>query len=153
MLWIFGLILHGVLAVFLLGALTHQMMTLLRKTRRTETFVQRFGSVNPGGYSSAVIVLYIATFILGAWVYTQYRVDVRPVFESTGRLDMFALFELKEHYAAFGLALLPLYGYLWKQGGNSTNGNGGRKWITLLLAAFVWFIFLVGHIVNNARGL
>lgn len=153
MLWIAGLILHGVLAVFLLGALTHQMMTLLRKTRRTETFVQRFGSVNPGVYSSAVIVLYIATFILGGWIYTQYRVDVRPVFESTGRLDMFALFELKEHYAAFGLALLPLYGYLWKQGGNSADGNGGRKWITLLLAVFVWFVFLAGHIVNNARGL
>jgi hypothetical protein len=29
---------------------------------------------------------------------------------------------------------------------------GGRKSVTLLLAIIVWANFLIGHIVNNARG-
>jgi hypothetical protein len=157
MLWIFGLILHGVLAMFLIGALTHQAVALLKKTKRADTFVQRFGSVNSKVYATAVITLYVVTFITGAWIYIQYRVDVRPVFEDTGRMDMFAFFELKEHYAAFGLALLPLYGYLWKEerkpAGVSAEVNTGLKWVTLILTLFVWLIFLFGHIVNNARGL
>lgn len=92
---------------------------------------------------------------MGAWIYTQYRVDVRPIFEGTGMLDMFALFELKEHYAAFGLAFLPLYGYLWqiKSGVDGSDVSTGRRWITVALAGFVWFVFVAGHIVNNARGL
>ena len=157
MLWIFGLILHGVLAIFLIGALTHQAMALLKKSKQAGTFVQRFSSVNSQVYAAAVITLYLVTFITGAWIYTKYRVDVRPVFEDTHRMDMFAIFELKEHYAAFGLALLPLYGYLWKLPGATTGANAevqtGRKWVTLVLVSFVWFIFLAGHIINNARGL
>jgi hypothetical protein len=27
-----------------------------------------------------------------------------------------------------------------------------RRWITVLLAAICWFAFLVGHVLNNARG-
>ena len=153
MLWIFGVILHGILALFLTGALTHQSMAVCKKNRRADNFVQRFGAVNPRNYAYAVIVLYIVTFIVGGWIYTQYRVDVRPVFEDTGRLDMFAFFELKEHYAAFGLALLPLYGYLWKQDDRGTEENTGRKWVTLVLTAYVWLTLVFGHIVNNARGL
>jgi hypothetical protein len=30
--------------------------------------------------------------------------------------------------------------------------DGARKGITVTLAAFCWYIFLVGHIVNNVRG-
>jgi hypothetical protein len=30
--------------------------------------------------------------------------------------------------------------------------DSARKWLTVTLAAFVWFMFLVGHIVNNVRG-
>ncbi|MFZ2628538.1 MAG: hypothetical protein WAX67_06610 [Rugosibacter sp.] len=153
--WVALLIVHGLLAFFLLGALTHQAVAVLKKSKQTGTFVQRFTSVNPAGYAKAIIWLYIVTFIMGAWIYTQYRVDVRPIFEDTGRLNMFALFELKEHYAAFGLAFLPLYGHLWqvKSGVDGSDVSTGRRWITVALACFVWFIFLAGHIVNNARGL
>jgi hypothetical protein len=153
--WVALLIVHGLLAVFLLGAITHQAAAVLKKSKQAGTFVQRFASVNSAAYAKAVILLYILTFIVGAWIYTAYRVDVRPIFEDTGRLDMFAMFELKEHYAAFGLAFLPLYGYLWgvKQGVDGSDLSTGRRWITVALACFVWFIFLAGHIVNNARGL
>ena len=30
--------------------------------------------------------------------------------------------------------------------------DSARKWVTVVLAAFCWFAFLAGHIVNNVRG-
>jgi hypothetical protein len=62
------------------------------------------------------------------------------------------LFELKEHFAGLGLALLPYYAYTWKPE-LATTLRADRLLITLILAFVVWWDFLVGHVLNNIRGL
>ena len=51
-----------------------------------------------------------------------------------------------------GLGVLPIYWFFWKNARN-TEYDSARKWLTVVLAAMVWYMFLVGHILNNVRGL
>ena len=103
------------------------------------------------GYAAAICVLWIVTFIMGAWIYTKYRTYIRVPIEANGYWKTQGFFELKEHFATMGLALLPAYWYFWKQA-NAPEYDGVRRGTTLVLALMCWFIFLVGHVVNNVRG-
>jgi hypothetical protein len=145
------LIIHGLVAVFLLGALTHQALaaTWPRKPGETD-FVARYRGTNGPGYANAVVVLFIATFILGGIVYTFYRTQVRPPLEALQDLRTVGLFELKEHYLAIALAMLPAYWYYWRRRPDATRARAG---ITVVLAVSVWAGFIIGHIINNVRGL
>ena len=157
--WTILLIVHGLLAVALLGAISHQAASVLagfRMQHRTtehagDNFIERFSRVRGQGYASAVCVLWMATFLLGGWIYTKYRIAIRIPMEQEGFWKTQGAFELKEHLATIGLLLLPYYWSLWK-GAPSQDGEKARRWITLILASIVWYLFLVGHIVNNVRG-
>ncbi|MGZ9243850.1 MAG: hypothetical protein ACXW6K_25550 [Candidatus Binatia bacterium] len=152
--WTILLIIHGLLAVALLGALTHQAMSVLMPARHAATsgsFVTRFRGVQGAGYAAAVCVLWVVTFIFGALIYTEYRIYVRVPIEEGGFWKTQGVFEMKEHLATIGLGLLPIYWYLWKNSRN-TEYDSARKWVTMYLAGGCWFSFLVGHIVNNVRG-
>jgi hypothetical protein len=154
--WTILMIVHGLLAVALLGALTHQAMSVLMPVRQVAGagapgFVTRFRAVQGAGYAVAVCVLWIVTFIFGAWIYTKYRMYVRIPIEQQGFWKTQGVFELKEHLATIGLGLLPVYWLFWKDARNP-DYESARKWLTVTLAAMVWFMFLVGHIVNNVRG-
>lgn len=145
---------HALLAVALLGALTHQAAAVLMPVRQAAGeagIVTRFRAVHGPGYAAAVCVLWIVTFFFGAWIYTKYRMYVRIPIEQEGFWKTQGAFELKEHLASIGLGLLPIYWYFWKNP-RETAYDGARKGITVTLAAFCWFIFLAGHIVNNVRG-
>ena len=50
-----------------------------------------------------------------------------------------------------GSALLPAYWYFWKNA-RDPQYDTARKWVTVVLAGMCWFIFIVGHVVNNVRG-
>ena len=132
---------HALCAVALLGALSHQALSVLLPVR------QGAGA----GYATAVCVLWLVTFFFGAWIYTKYRMYVRIPIEQQGYWKTQGVFELKEHLASIGLGLLPIYWLFWKDARNP-DYDSARKWLTVTLAAFVWFMFLVGHIVNNVRG-
>ena len=156
--WTILMIVHGLLAVALLGALTHQAMSVLMPVRQmagaagaSPGFVTRFRAVQGAGYAAAVCVLWVVTFIFGAWIYTKYRMYVRIQIEQQGFWKTQGVFELKEHLAVIGMGLLPVYWLFWKDARNPEY-ESPRKWLTVLLAAMVWFMFLVGHIVNNVRG-
>ena len=152
--WTILLIIHGLLAVALLGALTHQAMSVLMPVRRAAGgggFVTRFRAVSGAGYATAVCVLWVVTFIFGAWIYTEYRIYVRLPIEEGGFWKTQGFFEMKEHVATIGLGLLPIYWYLWKNSGNA-DYDSARKGVTIYLAGVCWFNFLVGHVVNNVRG-
>ena len=110
-------IIHGLLAIALLGALTHQMMSVLMPVRHpagAAGFVTRFRAVQGAGYAAAVCLLWIVTFIFGAWIYTKYRIYIRIPIEQQGFWKTQRFFEMKEHLATIGLGLLPIYWYLWK---------------------------------------
>jgi hypothetical protein len=146
------LIVHGLLAVALLGAITHQAASVwLPSSRPAEGFVGRFRAVAGGSYANAVVVLYVATFLLGGIVYAEYRIVVRTVLEQMELWAQNGAFELKEHFAAIGLGLLPAYWYCWR-GPQSTGSLLTRDVLTALLAFVVWWNFLVGHVLNNIRG-
>lgn len=150
--WTIFLIIHGLLAVALLGALTHQAASVLFPVHRPAgDFVTRFRAVPGRGYATAVCVLWVLTFILGAFIYTKYRIYVRMPIEQAGYWKTQGFFEVKEHVVTIGLGLLPVYWYLWKNA-NAPAYESARKWVTAVLAAFCWLSFLVGHVVNNVRG-
>ena len=149
--WTALLIVHGLLAVALLGAITHQAFSACLPARKpAASFHERFRAVSGGGYVDAIIILYIATFLLGAIIYPEYRVSIRIVVEQMEAWAENGAFELKEHFAAVGMAMLPAYRYFWRQ--PSAENLRTRNAITALLALIVWWNFLTGHIINNIRG-
>jgi hypothetical protein len=151
--WTTLLIIHGLLALALLGAVTHQAVALWWPVRASAgSFVARFRSVPSPSYVGAIIVLYVATFILGAWIYTQYRFTARLALEQLRFFKTVGIFELKEHLATIGLILLPAYWAYWRKS-KSEEYAAARKSVTLLLAILVWSNFLIGHVANNARGM
>lgn len=152
--WTILFIAHALFAVALLGALTHQAMSVLAPVRRgvgAGNFVTRFRAVQGAGYATAICVLWIVTFIFGAWIYTKYRIYVRIPIEQQGFWKTQGVFELKEHLATIGLGVLPVYWLFWKNAMNAEY-DSARRWLTVTLAAMCWYMFLVGHIVNNVRG-
>lgn len=152
--WTILMMAHGLLAVALLGAMTHQAMSVLAPVRRAAGsggFVTRFRSVQGAGYASAICLLWIVTFLFGAWIYTKYRMYVRIPIEAQGYWKTLGVFDLKEHVATIGLFLLPIYWYLWKNISNP-DYESPRRWLTVLMAAMIWYLFLVGHFLNNVRG-
>jgi hypothetical protein len=152
--WSVLFICHALLAVALIGALTHQATAVLAPARRVAGapgFVVRFRAVHGAAYATAVCVLWVIAFIFGAWIYTKYRTYIRISVEEMGFWKTQGVFELKEHLASIGLGLLPAYWYFWKNA-RDPRFDSVRKWLTVTLAGMCWAMFLIGHVVNNVRG-
>jgi hypothetical protein len=148
------LIVHGLLAVALLGAITHQAWSVAprRVPAGPPSFVGRFRNVDSSGYATAVVVLFVVTAIGGALLYPQYRLDVRTALEDLQLRAANGVFEIKEHLVAIGLGLLPTYWLFWKAPLAPEQATA-RRYLTWLLAFVVWWSFLVGHVLNNIKGL
>ena len=151
--WTTLLIIHGLFALTLLGAITHQSVALWWPVRgRAGSFVARFRAVPSTSYVTAITLLYVITFILGAWLYTQYRFTARVALEQLRFFRTVGVFELKEHLATIGSIVLPAYWTYWRQPLTQDYANA-RRHVSLLLAILVWCNFQIGHVVNNARGM
>jgi hypothetical protein len=146
------LIVHGLLAVALLGAVTHQVVAVWWPVRaHAGNFVERFRAVPSTSYVTAVVVLYLVTVVLGAIIYTHYTITSRIVLIQLQMWTPYGMLEIKEHLAAIGLGILPAYWYFW-QPSLAAQYARVRAILTAMLAFVVWWDFLVGHIVNNVRG-
>jgi len=150
---VFLLIVHSLLAVALLGAITHQTISAWAPASRAaaSSFIVRMRAVPPTSYVNAVIMLYALTALLGAIIYPSYRINVRIVLEQMQLYTPNGAFELKEHFVALGLGMLPAYWYFWRASQVAEYGRT-RAVLTALLAFIVWWGFVVGHILNNIRG-
>jgi hypothetical protein len=146
------LIIHGLLAVALLGAITHQLTGLLVRRAAGSGFLRHYAAVRPERFTRAVMVLFLFTLGFGATIYPAYRVDVRIPFEEMSLGWAVGLFEVKEHIAGLGLGTLPLYAYIWRPQFNDGH-RLDRCMVTLFIGGIVWFDFIVGHVLNNMRGL
>jgi hypothetical protein len=103
-------IVHGLVAVALLGAITHQTLATWAPAGATPgSFFSRFRAVPPASFANAIIILYLVAAVLGAVVYLDFRVDVRPQLERDHHFAALGLFDLKEHFISIGLGLLPAY--------------------------------------------
>ena len=110
------LIVHGLVAVALLGAITHQTLATWAPARaRPGSFFGRFRAVPSASFANAVVVLYVVSALLGAIVYLYFRVDIRPGLERAGHWRALGFFDIKEHFVSIGLALLPAYWVCWRR--------------------------------------
>ena len=145
-------IVHGLVAVALLGAITHQTLATWAPARpKTGLFFARFRAVPPVSFANAIIVLYLVAALLGAIVYLDFRVDVRPQLERDHHFAALGLFDLKEHFISIGLGLLPAYWVAWRRPLAQDLG-GWRAALTAIFAFIVWWGFLMGHVLNNILG-
>ena len=145
------LIVHALMAVTLLGAITHQAISVWLPQRSTPgSFVGRFRAVSGASYVNAIVILCVATAILGSIIYPAYRVGVRVVLQELDLEVPNGLFELKEHFVAVGLGLLPAYWCFWRQ--VTTDYARTRAMLTAVLAFIVWWSFIVGHILHDIQG-
>jgi hypothetical protein len=148
----FLLIVHGLLAVVLLGGITHQAMSAVWPSRRKSGIISSFRAVNGAVYTNANVVLYLATATLGGTIYPVYRVGVRTYLENARLYPAVGSFEIKEQFISVGLGMLPLYWLLWQRP-TEADAKSARIAVTLVLCFIVWYAFLVGHVLNNIRGL
>ena len=148
------LIIHALVGIALLGAITHQVVSLYLKRvgPRGTSFIGRYTSVNTQLFVLAIVTIYVIQILLGVLVYPAYRANVRVEFEEMYLFKGVGIFEVKEHLAGIGLALLPLYYWLWRPEVAETH-RIDRAVITSMLAFIVWWGFLVGEVLNNIRGL
>jgi hypothetical protein len=146
------LIVHGLVAVALLGAITHQALASWAPVgARPGSFFGRFRTVPAASFANAVIVLYLAAALLGGIVYLYFRVDIRPGLEQAGYWQTLGLFDIKEHFVSIGLALLPAYWVCWRRP-IADDSVRTRAILTTVLAFVVWWSYLIGHVLNNLRG-
>jgi hypothetical protein len=145
------LIIHGILAVFLLGAVTHQAIGVAWPvTKKSSGFVQAVRGVNGMNYTNVIIILFFVTFAIGTIIYPSYRVGVRTILQEYRDFRPEGMFEMKEHLLALSLALLPSYWYFWRT--PSEVNRVPRTVLTSIIAFSIWWGFLTGHIINNIRG-
>jgi hypothetical protein len=146
------LIVHGLAAVALLGAITHQTIAAWAPRKaQAGSFFNRFRAVPAPSFANAVVVLYLAVAALGAFIYLDFRVEIRPELERGGHWHALGLFDVKEHFISIGLGLLPAYWMCWRRLGPEEGGRM-RAALTLILAIIVWWGFLIGHVTNNLMG-
>ena len=143
------LLLHGLSAMLLLGALTHQALALWWPGQGPRIgWWNSLRAVHPERYVTAVVFLFCLTAMIGAIEYVPFRALVRPHLDTDVRWAT-GLFEIKEHATAISLAMLPAYWTVWR----SPQGADARRWFTTFVTGVAWWNFLVGHVVNNVRGL
>ena len=150
--WRILLFVHFLLAVALLAAVTLQAVAVMIPARQAAgKFIQHLRPGAAASYAATIALLYVPTFLLGAWIYIKYRTYVRIPMEQTRHWWTVGSFEFKEHVVTMGLALLPAYWYFWRQP-LSEDHAVARKWVTLFLAFAVWYAFIIGHVANDFRG-
>ena len=146
------LILHGLVAVGLLGATTHQMLAIWMPSRaKSPSFFGRFRAVRAAAFTNAIVVLNVVSALLGAAVYLYFKVDIQPSLERDRHWYALGLLDLKEDFVAIGLGVLPTYWISWRQP-LVDEYRQMRAALIALLAFIVWWGFIVGHLTNDIRG-
>jgi type IV secretory pathway VirB2 component (pilin) len=148
------MIAHALVAVALLGAITHQAFSASRRPAGagSQNVVDRFRGVHSPAFTNTIIVLFVVSSLAGALLYPRYRIDVRTTLEDLQLRAANGVFEIKEHFAAVGLGLLPAYWLFWRPP-LQLEYAATRKYLTWILAFLVWWNFLVGEVLNNIKGL
>lgn len=146
------LLIHLLFASALLGAITHQAASVLAPVNQpSKWFFTKFRAVNGAAYVNAVSCLFVVTFLLGFMIYPNYRISARLTMEQFRLVASIGSFELKEHIVALGFGLLPAYWWLWQSG--QKDFITARRIVTLILTLSVWYAFIIGHFLNNTRGI
>ena len=101
---------------------------------------------------NAIIFLYLLSFVIGVYIYPTFVLDVKGAVAGYGMRKTVGVFQLKEHIAVIGLVMLPMYSHYWRVV-PLKEGAQTRRFLTTLLMFVVWWNLIVGHILNNIKGL
>jgi hypothetical protein len=147
------LILHGLFAVALLGALTHQALaaSARRAEPRLRSFFARFRATDATAYANAVVILFLIVAAMGALLYPRYRLVVRPLLQNMDLRAANGVFELKEHSSAIGLLLLPAYWASWQKP-LAPEYDTARIGLTWIITLMVWWNFVIGQLLVAIKG-
>src|SRR4029078_3517730 len=108
-------ILHGLVAVALLGAITHQTLAVWAPSGAPpRSLFGRFRAVLSAAFVNAIIILYLVTALLGAVVYLYFKVRIQPDLERDRDWSALGLLELKEDFLAIGFGFVPAYLGVWQ---------------------------------------
>lgn len=147
------LLLHDLAAVALLGFITWQAAVMGDASGSPRpSFLTRHRQVDVSGLAPLIAGLLVTVILLGATLYPSYRTVVRPFLEAHKLTTANGAFEIKEHFAALALLMVPAYWAVWRRPLVPAYADA-RKVLTFLLAGMVWWNFLVGHLINYISGL
>ena len=146
------LMIHGLLAVTLLGAITHQAFSVVAPSATGKrSFFARFRNVNGAAYAGPIVLLFLLTAVGGALLYPQYRIDVRTTLEDLQFARPMACSRSRSIWSRSGWDAAGVLAVLADAAGRRQATS--RRYLTWLLAFIVWWGFLIGHVLNNIKGL
>ena len=140
------LIIHLVVSVFVIGAVTHHWWCVVRGNSSSAKLA-RYVLWMAAGYSLVLLI--------GIVIYPSYNVLIRkpPIgtLEATTRWAV-GLFEIKEHLGSIALAMLPLLFFSAK---NDEQLKGAQRFsyvaATWLFTSFVYYTFIAGALVTLVK--
>lgn len=143
------LILHSLMAILLLGSITHNVLLTVpylwgryKKVRLEKLYVK------------VVLVAYTLTFALGAILYPNYRYHVRDLYFDKHMPWASHLFDIKEHWAGIGLGLVGVFFLL----SLTFDPREDRERVFLYvflscsIALTVWFNLIAGLWLTSLKG-
>lgn len=132
------MLLHGLVAIVLIGSTTHNGWLAILALRGRRPLLRRIKL-----YCRVSWVAYLLTFTFGLLIYPVFRAAVRTHFDADLPLAT-GFFELKEHWSAIGLALVA---YQRMSLAELTDGSANRRffmWSVVCVMSIVWGSLLVG---------
>ena len=145
-------IIHGLVAVALLGAIAHQTLAAwVPAGPKPGSFFGRFRAVQSASFANAIVVLYVISALLGAIIYPYFKIDIGPNLERDRSLASHWLFRPQGGFRCYWRSIIArLLGLLATASFDEPPRT--RFALTAVLAFIVWWSFLVGHVVNNIMG-
>lgn len=144
------LIAHALVAVLLLGSLTHNVLITTNYLRG------KFGKIRLEKlYVKVGFVAYLLTFGLGSIIYPNYRYHVRARYFDLHMRWATNIFDIKEHWAGIGLVLFLAFFLLSRRIDPRTDRRFlfFYVFLSVTLASIVWFDFIVGLLLVSYRSI
>lgn len=144
------LIIHALLAMLLLGSMTHNVLITSRY------LVGNFNKIKLEKlYVKVAFVAYGLTFIFGTLMYPNYRYHVRALYLDKHAPWATNLFDIKEHWVALGLALFTVF-YLLSRAIEPAKDRHllfVYVFLSVVLTGIVWFAVVTGLLVTSVKGI
>jgi branched-subunit amino acid transport protein AzlD len=142
------LVIHLLVAVFALGAVTHYWWAMLGRPVKLDRLTR---------YAKWMAVSYPLAWLTGVVIYPTYNVLVRKpprgLLEATARWAV-GLFEIKEHVGTIALVMLPLLVLCARRYERLSRAERITHVLaTWVFTLFVYYSFIAGAIVTNTKGM
>jgi hypothetical protein len=145
----FLLIVHLLGTFVLAGSIMHNLFVVLDYVKGK--FARRKRELY---YLKYTLWSYVIVYVIGAVIYPAFGVYIRRPFFDTPMPWATGLFEVKEHWAAVGLALMFVYYFLRKSFDPQDERHKLFFYIPLclILNVITWYVIIVGCYLSVLKG-